>query len=27
VAGGVVHTVHLVANQNKLLGVRAIESS
>ena len=27
VASGVVHTVHLVANPNKLLGVRAIESS
>src|SRR5215203_1510235 len=27
VAGGVVHTVHLVANPDKLLGVRAIESS
>jgi len=27
VAGDVVHTVHLVANPDKLLGVRAIESS
>ena len=27
VAGGVVHTFHLVANPDKLLGVRAIESS
>ena len=27
VAGGVVHTVHLVANPDKLLGVRATESS
>jgi RNA polymerase sigma-70 factor (TIGR02957 family) len=27
VAGGIVHTVHLVANPDKLLGVRAVESS
>jgi len=27
VADGVVHTVHLVANPDKLLGVRAVEPS